>query len=225
MIQVGQQLPYISDVIVTTSGNPINTISYASIGIILDVTPHINPDGIVTLDVAPQISSISDSTVTVSQGVTQPIINTRQADSRVQVRDGQTVVIGGLMQDQKTSTVNKVPILGDIPLIGQIFRRTETQKVKTELMIFLTPHVAPEPEQLKPMSEDEMKNTKLTPNAVAPGVFQEHMRGMERGIRPTTGPSSPTDPVTTFDLSRNARDADTQPQNPPSNPSTPIPNR
>ena len=221
MIQVGQQLPYISDVIVTTSGNPINTISYASIGIILDVTPHINPDGIVTLDVAPQISSISDSTVTVSQGVTQPIINTRQADSRVQVRDGQTVVIGGLMQDQKTSTINKVPILGDIPLVGQIFRRTETQKVKTELMIFLTPHVAPEPDQLKPMSEDEMKDKKLTPNAVAPGTFQEHMRGMERGQAPTTGPTTPSDPVKSFDLSRGRVDANGQPQNPPTNPSQP----
>lgn len=221
-IQVGQQLPYVSDVIVTTGGTPINSVSWASIGIILDVTPHINPDGLVTMDVAPQISSISDSNVQIANGVTEPIVNTRQADSRVQVRDGQTVVIGGLMQDQKNTTVNKIPLLGDIPVLGQLFRRTQTTKVKTELLIFLTPHVAPEPEMLKPMSADEIKGTKLTPNAVYPGTFQEHMRGMERGSLPTTGPTSPTDPVTTFDLSRTGPD---QPGRPQSEPSTPVPNR
>jgi general secretion pathway protein D len=200
-IQVGQQLPYISNVTFSGNGNQINTVAYASIGIILDVTPHINPDGLVTMDVAPEISSISDSSVTIQAGVAQPIINTRQANSRVQVRDGNTIVIGGLMQDQKTQTVNKVPILGDIPIIGNIFRRTQTTKSKTELLIFLTPHVAAEAEQLKPMSQDELKGTRLTPNAVEPGVFQKHLRDMERGAYPASQPSGTVDPVTSFDLS------------------------
>src|SRR5437588_11437091 len=91
------------------------------------------------------------------------------------------------MEDRKTTTVNKIPILGDIPVLRLAFSRTQIDKTKTELLIFLTPHVAKEPEHLKGMSRDELNGTKLTPGAVEPGVFQEHMRGMQRG---TTQPST-----------------------------------
>ena len=71
------------------------------------------------------------------------MIELRSADSYLTVRDGQTVVIGGMMQDQKTSSVNKIPLLGDIPLVGKLlFSYNTTAKTKTELLIFLTPHVA-----------------------------------------------------------------------------------
>ncbi len=114
----------------------------------------------------------------------------RKAASGIQ--DGQTVVIGGLMQDQKTETISKFPLLGDIPGLGFLFRRTVSSKQKTELLIFLTPHVAPRPELLKGMSKDEMRGTRLTPNAVAPGAFQEHMEGMRRGA---TQPSTKDDDI------------------------------
>jgi Flp pilus assembly secretin CpaC len=74
-----------------------------------------------------------------------------------------------------------VPILGDLPLVGPAFSRTETSKSKTELLIFLTPHVAVQPEALKPISQEEMRGTTLTPNAVGPGVFQQHIEGLRRG--------------------------------------------
>ena len=122
-----------------------------------------------------------------------PTIAKRSAQSRVAVQNGQTIVIGGLMEDRKTSTVNKVPILGSIPLVGELFKHTVVSKTKTELLIFLTPHVAAEPTKLKGMSQDEMDGTRLVPNAVEPGAFQEHMRGMLRGA--TTEPSAPTPPV------------------------------
>jgi general secretion pathway protein D len=106
----------------------------------------------------------------------------RSADSYLTVRDGQTVVIGGLMQDQKTEAISKFPLLGDIPLLGKLlFSYTSDSKTKTELLIFLTPHVADEPDRLKPISEDELRGLRLTPNAVQPGVFQEHMEGLQRG--------------------------------------------
>src|SRR5439155_19876912 len=101
-------------------------------------------------------------------GTSAPVLNERSAQSRVGVRNGQTVVIGGLMEDRKTEHVDKVPILGDIPIIGAAFRRTQASNSKTELLIFLTPHVASQPEQLKAMGEDEMRGAKLTPNAVDP---------------------------------------------------------
>lgn len=191
-IQVGQDVPLIQ----TTrfqegNGDQINTFDYRSVGILLDVTPHINPDGQVILDVEPEISSLGQSNILVQPGVTAPIIDTRRAESRVEVASGQTIVIGGLMEDRRESVVQKVPWLGDIPLVGEAFRRTRVNKVKTELLIFLTPHVAQETSALTPMNADEMQGLKLVPNAGGPGMFQEHMKGMRRGDVPLTQPSSP----------------------------------
>jgi Flp pilus assembly secretin CpaC len=113
--------------------------------------------------------------------VSMPVIAIRSAQSRVAIRDGQTIVIGGLMEDRITESVDKVPILGDIPLVGALFRHTVKNKSKTELLIFLTPHVAQAPEDLAGMSEQETAGTKLLPGAVDKGVFKEHMEGMRRG--------------------------------------------
>ncbi|MDB5302615.1 MAG: gspD 1 [Phycisphaerales bacterium] len=190
-ITVGQEVPFITDTRLTDTGQTINTIQYQDVGIILNVTPHINPEGLVILDVAPEISQLADTTVPISAGVDAPVINKRSAQSRVGIVNGQTIVIGGLMEDRKTTTVSKVPILGDIPWIGELFRRTQAAKSKTELLIFLTPHVAQQPDTLKPMSEDEMNGTKLTPNAVEPGTFDDHLRGMRRGDVPETRPAFP----------------------------------
>jgi len=122
--------------------------------------------------------------------VAAPIIDKRSAQSRVGIADGQTIVIGGLMQDNKTTTISKIPIVGDIPLLGELFKRTQVDKTKTELLIFLTPHVAHQPSVLGAMSEDEMKGTKLTPQAVEPGIFDEHMQGMRRAGAPNSRPAS-----------------------------------
>ncbi|HWE01356.1 MAG TPA: secretin N-terminal domain-containing protein [Tepidisphaeraceae bacterium] len=196
-ITVGQEVPFITNTQITDTGQQINTIQYQDIGIILNVTPHINPEGLVILDVAPEISQLTGTTVPISAGVAAPIIAKRSAESRVGIKDGETIVIGGLMQDSKTSTISKIPLLGDIPIVGEVFRRTQISKSKTELLIFLTPHVALQPGSLGAISQDEMKSTTLTPRAVAPGVFQEHIRGMRRGAIPQTQPddSATTQPV------------------------------
>jgi general secretion pathway protein D len=198
-ITVGQEVPFITNTQITEAGQQINTIQYQDVGIILNVTPHINPEGLVILDVAPEISQLTGSTVPISNNVAAPIIAKRSAQSRVGIRNGQTIVIGGLMQDQKTLTINKVPILGDIPFIGEAFRRTQIDKTKTELLIFLTPHVAQQPDTLSPMTADEMNGTRLTPNAVGPHIFYEHMQGMQRGSIPDTQSTTrPVDPVKEF---------------------------
>ena len=193
-ITVGQEVPFITDTRTTDLGQTINTIQYQDIGIILNVTPHINNEGLVILDVAPEISQLTGTTVPISEVVNAPVFAKRSAQSRVGIKDGQTIVIGGLMEDRKTSTVDKVPFLGDIPGLGLLFQHRHVTKSKTELLIFLTPHVAQQPDTLKPMSADEVKGTQLTPRAVAPGTFQDHMEGMQRGgVAPTTSPA--TQPV------------------------------
>jgi general secretion pathway protein D len=180
-ITVGQEIPFITRSQLTDSGQTINTIEYGDVGILLDVVPHINPDGLVILDVAPEISTLTGTTVPISELVSAPVIAKRSAQSRVAVRSGQTIVIGGLMEDRVTQTINKVPLLGDIPIFGHAFKRTQTNKSKTELLIFLTPHVAADPNALEQMSEKELEGAKLVPGAVRRGVFDQHREGLRRG--------------------------------------------
>jgi general secretion pathway protein D len=189
-ITVGQEVPLIDSSRITDTGQTINTLSYQDVGILLDVIPSINPDGLVILDVAPEISTLTGETVPISDTASQPIIAKRSAQTRVGVRSGNTIVIGGLMEDRVTESVNKVPLLGDIPLLGEAFKRTVKNKAKTELLIFLTPHVADSPEQIPGMSKDEVDATKLLPKAIGPGVYDEHRQGMQRGDPAATTPSS-----------------------------------
>src|SRR5690606_27350645 len=152
-ITVGQEVPFITNSRVTDEGGIVNTITYDDIGILLDVIPHINKEGLVILDVAPEISALTGTTVPISETVDAPVFAKRSALSRVAVPSGNTIVIGGLMEDRKTQTITKVPFIGDLPIIGEAFKRREITGAKTELLIFLTPHVAATPEALRPMSE------------------------------------------------------------------------
>lgn len=180
-ITVGQRVPFITRSRTTDAGQVINDIQYESIGIILTVTPHINPDGLVVMDVESEISSISDSTVEISEDLSATVFNTRSARGRVAVQDGQTIVIGGLMQDRYELRVSKVPILGDIPLLGELFKSTRKDKEKTELLIFMTPHVAMNQKRLKNISDQEQAGLKIVPQAVEDGMFVDQMKGLERG--------------------------------------------
>jgi type II secretory pathway component GspD/PulD (secretin) len=98
---------------------------------------------------------------------------------KVAIRDGQTIVIGGLMQDEVRDTVSKIPLLGDIPLLGHLFKRTIKEKDKTELLIFLTPHVAPDALALTPISERERGRSNLLNDESISDIFKKHMDAME----------------------------------------------
>ena len=140
-ITIGSEQPYVTNSVTSDSGGVTNTVQYEDIGIILTVTPHISGDGMVELEVEPEISTVLPETVKISDTVQASTFGKRSAKTRVIVPDGQTVVIGGLMDDKEEETVRKVPLLGDIPLLGGLFRRKTVEKSQTELLIFLTPHV------------------------------------------------------------------------------------
>lgn len=155
VITVGQEVPFVTNSQINQQGNTINTVTYEDVGIILRVTPYITQGDLVEMIVAPEISSISSTLVTINQGVQLQAIDKRAAETVVVTKHGQTIVIGGLMQTRKQETRRKVPVLGDIPLIGFAFRRKEMQDVKTELLIFLTPYVIQRPEQVADVTADE----------------------------------------------------------------------
>ena len=180
-ITVGQEVPFIVSSRTTDTGQTVNTIQYQDIGIILNVTAHINEDGLVIMDVAPEVSSLTGTTVPISETVNAPVFAKRSAQTRVGVQDGQTVVIGGLMEDKKTENNQGIPVLRNIPGLGLLFGRKQKDKSKTELLIFLTPHVAHEPCALEPMSQADALHLKLIPKAIKPGTYEEHREGLERG--------------------------------------------
>ena len=112
---------------------------YKDIGIIFDVTPQVNNAGYITLEVEPKITAILDF-VTV-ENTTLPRLSNESTTTRVLIKDGDTLVIAGLITDQVTETKKKTPILGDIPIVGLAFTKTEESVTKTDLIIFITPHI------------------------------------------------------------------------------------
>jgi general secretion pathway protein D len=167
VISLGQEVPLVTNTRFDTLGNQINTVTYQNVGIILRVTPFITADGKVEMIVSPETSALADRSqwVPIAANVTAPVINSRVADTVVVVPDKQTVVIGGLMEKSKLSTDSKIPILGDIPILGNLFKRKAKEDSKTELMIFLTPYIVNDATQLASLSDRERKNNGLVPKA------------------------------------------------------------
>lgn len=163
IITVGQEVPFITNSRVTDTGQTVNTVQYQDIGIILRVTPYITQDGMVEMIVSPEISSVSDRTVAVSDTVRTPLIDKRSADTVVVTPDSKTVVIGGLISTTTTDSDSKVPILGDIPLVGMAFKRKIKSDIKQELLIFMTPHVVKRPTDLVQLSGEEQGKLEMAP--------------------------------------------------------------
>jgi general secretion pathway protein D len=167
-ITVGQSVPLITDVRFDNFGNAINSVRYTDVGIILRVTPFITSEGMVEMIVSPETSDLVNDRsqwVPISTGpngtVSAPLINSRSADTVVVTPDGQTVIIGGLMQDAKAEAESKVPILGDIPWIGSLFRHKMKNGNKTELLIFLTPHIIQAPAEMAALATKEQNKSEL----------------------------------------------------------------
>ncbi|MCL5005423.1 MAG: pilus assembly protein N-terminal domain-containing protein [Acidobacteria bacterium] len=124
-----------------TTGFPAITIQFHQFGVRLDFTPTITQDGYIHLKVKPEVSSLDYSNALVIQGFTIPAISTRRVESEMDLRDGQSFVIAGLMDNRVTRQLSKVPGLGDIPLLGKIFQSYNLNKSKTELLVLVTPQI------------------------------------------------------------------------------------
>jgi general secretion pathway protein D len=173
-ITVGNSVPFITDSRTTETGQTINTITYKDLGILLTVTSAINNEGLVTMDVTQTISALGTTTVKISDTLSAPVYTKRSSTNRVIARNGQTVVIGGLMEDSRSDSNKKIPLLGDIPLLGALFRHSEKQKTKTELLIFLTPTVAATDKDLVKISNEKRAENEFLKQKFS----QEDLEGM-----------------------------------------------
>ena len=150
-IVVGQNVPFVTGTYTTSTGgtdtsvgNPFQTIQRQDVGITLKVKPQINEGNAVKLEISQEVSNVVASANAASQG---PTTNKRAIKTNVLVEDGQILVLGGLIDDQLTETAQKVPLLGDVPLLGNLFRYRNTSKLKRNLMVFLHPVILRDPAQ------------------------------------------------------------------------------
>jgi type II secretory pathway component GspD/PulD (secretin) len=142
MIQTVENVVYITAS--TTVNNGTTTTTYASatvaLPIVLNVTPRITDDGRITSNIAVTITSETVAPVAIGGGTTsQPETTTQQAQTTVTVKNGETIVIGGLVRDTVQETIQRVPLLGSLPILGTLFRNTSKDNKKVELIIFITP--------------------------------------------------------------------------------------
>ncbi|MBR4570015.1 MAG: type II secretion system protein GspD [Candidatus Riflebacteria bacterium] len=141
-ITVGQAISYISASTVSEGGQVSNEVSQANANISLDVTPSVTGNDEVFLDITPNISSVLGYTTL--GGNSTPNLSNRSAKTQVICKNNHTIVIGGMIKTDKNESVNKVPILGNLPGIGKLFQSRTTKESRTELIIFITPHIVKE---------------------------------------------------------------------------------
>ncbi len=138
-IHIGQKLPILTTVATAGVGSA-ESVNYIDVGLKLDVEPSIRLDDEVDMKVKLEVSSVNQ-TITTAAGTQVYELGTRNADTVLRLKDGETQVLAGLIQNDITSTVNKIPGLGEIPLIGRLFSNDNSNKKKTDLVLLITPHV------------------------------------------------------------------------------------
>ncbi len=159
-ITIADEVPIVESSRLNDTGQTQSTIGREDVGIVLTATPQISPDGYVTIALTQEISNIGENIV-LTEGVASPIFQTREVVTNVTVRDGETVIIGGLIQKRVSRGVNKVPILGDLPYIGVLFRSMSSSESKTELVVVMTVDILRTDEDLHDMSIEERDNADL----------------------------------------------------------------
>lgn len=180
-IVVGQNVPFVTGSYTSTGSgstptNPFQTIQRQDVGLSLKIKPQINEGNAIRMEISQEVSSLSSS----STGASDLITNKRSVKTTVMVDDGKVLVLGGLIDDKLTEATQKVPLLGDIPLLGWLFRYTKTQKVKQDLMIFLHPRILRDSATSMSVSNDKYNYIRAS-----------QMEFRERGVKLMSDEASP----------------------------------
>ncbi|MGH9704466.1 MAG: pilus assembly protein N-terminal domain-containing protein, partial [Candidatus Acidiferrales bacterium] len=164
----------------TAGSIPTVTIQFREFVVRLNFTPDITEEGKIHLKVKPEVSALDFSNAVNFAGFTIPALSTRKVDAEVELFDGQGFAIAGLVDDRVTSVISKVPLLGDLPVLGQFFKSKATSRSKTELLVLVTPHIVkpfdpgqapPGPQFPKPFMEPARPESPrpTTPEPIKPG--------------------------------------------------------
>jgi general secretion pathway protein D len=166
-LQVGQQVPILTGTATSTlaAGAPIvNSIDYHSTGVIMQVTPHINSGGLVTLDVGQEVSDVAAPAPNTANG--SPTFDDRIVRTRVAVREGQTVGLAGLIRDNSQEGNSGIPVIKDIPVLGTLFSSQNNTRERTELIVLITPRIVRDQRDARALTDDlrnQLINAALVP--------------------------------------------------------------
>ena len=170
-IMVGENVPFISkrERDITTTGTVLNSIERQDVGITLRLTPQITEGDYVKLDIYQEISDIKGNESENILTTVGPTTTKRSTKTSVLVKDGSTVVIGGLMKENDEETVTKMPILGDIPILGWLFKSKTVSRDKTNLLVFLSPHIVKEADDLAKITAEKQREFSVREKLYTPG--------------------------------------------------------
>ena len=166
-----------------TGGSTTITIEYKTFGVGLNFTPTVLSNGKISMAVNPEVSDLDFTRAVAVQGFLIPSVNTRRVSTVIELGDGQSFAVAGLLKDDVREDVKKFPVLGDIPVLGALFRSTSFQKNETELIVIVTPHL------VKPL--DMAKQTLPTDAFIEPDDFEFYLLGATEGREKKTAAKSP----------------------------------
>ena len=152
-ILVGQEVPFVTGSVTQNNANPYQTIERTEVGVKLRIKPQINSDNSVRLDIVQEVSSIADSSA-----ASDVITNKREIRTKVMVDDNGLVILGGLISDESTASDQRVPVLGDIPGVGRLFRSDSRRNVKQNLMVFIRPRILRDGPSLAGLSQEKYRS-------------------------------------------------------------------
>ena len=170
-LQIGDQVPIVTQSavgVVAVNAPIVNSVNYRDTGVILSITPRIHESGRVFLKIEQEVSSVGATT---SSTIDSPTIKQRRIKTTVQIKDGEALALGGLIQDQVNDTRNQIPLLGDIPVLGNAFKEKGGSVGKTELIVLITPRIVRSLNEAREISDEYVRKF---------DVYMPRPRGTER---------------------------------------------
>ena len=155
-INVGEEIPVPTNNRISDTGVQFYTYEYKSVGVKLKITPHITSENSITLDLYQEVNSVLGQTTVLESGsIIPPTLGKRDIKTKINIADTKTIVVGGLITNNKSVEETKVPILGDIPILGWFFKRKVVEYKKTNLLVFITPHIVTKQAKMDALSEQK----------------------------------------------------------------------
>lgn len=192
---VGQEIPITTgEALSKNFDNAFRTVQRQNVGILLEVTPQINDGGTVKLAIRQEVSSIAGP---VSSSFSDLILNKREIQTMVTVDDGQIIALGGLLDDNERRTLEKIPLLGDLPGLGQLFRSRSKTRSKTNLMVFIRPTILRSESEARALAERRYNYVRAQQRLLRPDEepsIDQLVRDYMDTSPPTSDPGSPSDP-------------------------------
>lgn len=176
----GGEFPFPTLTSTSTGGatSPVVTVQFKKFGIQLNFTPTLLPSGAIHLKVAPEVSALDYSNAVTLQGFLIPALSSRRAETEVVLKDGETFAIAGLLDNRVMQSLNRIPFLGDVPIVGNLFRSRSTKKTQDELLVVVTPRF------VRPLSPDERAQLPETQEPFLPTTTEEKTAKQKRGKQP-----------------------------------------